>query len=121
MNYKKVLLSLLFISTLNSYAEDVKISEEIISKHIMDVIKDGWSDKNATLNRELISNAKGDMDETLRQLKTPITIDKRGSKSIILKPNKYRQLIAYIKFLEANHHKKEADKPCLSDEILAYF
>ena len=106
---KKLLLILLL--TVSTYANNSKIPEKICSKHFDKVIEHGWSDDNATLNVFIIKSGSRAIPKILGNLKTPL-IYKYYPKipDFLINRHKYKQLFAYVKYLEHKNRMDESDK-----------
>ena len=106
---KKLLLILLL--TVSTYANNSKIPEKICSKHFDKVIEHGWSDDNATLNAFIIKSGSRAIPKILGNLKTPL-IYKYYPKipDFLINRHKYKQLFAYVKYLEHKNRMDESDK-----------
>ena len=110
---KKLLL--LILLTLNINAEDIKVPNEICSKHFDKIIEHGWNEENATLNAFIIKSATHAIPKTLSNLRTPlIYIDdpknpNYPSPKILINRDAYKQLFAYVKYLEHENRMEEVN------------
>jgi len=111
---KKLLL--LILLTLTTYAENIKIPEEICLKHFDKVIEHGWSDENATLNAFIIKSGTRSIPKILTNLKMPLIyiddpkIPDFPIAKLLVNRGQYKLLFAYIKYLEQNNHMEEVTK-----------
>jgi len=101
-------ITLLILLTLTTYAENIKIPEEICSKHFDKVIEDGWSDDNATLNEFIIKSGSRAIPKILTNLRTPIMF--KDDPKVLINRDEYKQLFAYVKYLEHENRMEEVQQ-----------
>jgi len=111
----KLLLALLLFLPFQINAENIKIPNEICSKHFDKVIEDGWSDENVTLNGFIIKSGTRAIPKILTNLKKPLVLKDDSTvvykiPKILVNRDDYKQLFAYVKYLEHENRIDEADK-----------
>ena len=111
---KKLLLSILL--TITIYAENIKIPYEICSKHFDKVIKHGWNDDNATLNEFIVKSGTRAIPKFLTNLRTPLMFEHDPKipnyhiPKLLVNRDQYKQLFAYVKYLEHENRMGEVQK-----------
>ncbi len=76
------------------------------------VIKNGWSDKNKTLNQKIINLGKIEIPRIIKNLEQPLKPDENKSSiaplpKMILDQGDYTKLFAYTRYLESKNKIKE--------------
>ena len=105
-NINFILLSLLF-------AMNLVAKTDIHESQLTKITENGWSENNKTLNRKIIDYAKTEMPHILQNLDKPLLSTKKEGEvfsvpKFKLARDDYLMLMAYTKYLEANHRKGEA-------------
>lgn len=83
----KILLSLLIL-TVSLNADEISLQNKLNN-----IIKNGWSDNNRTLNQKIISHYKNNREEILKRIQKPLKITLSVRSDVLL-------LESYTKYLE---------------------
>ena len=111
---KKLLLLILLVTT--TYAENIQIADKICAKYFDKIIEHGWSDENTTLNAFIIKSETHAIPKILTHLQEPFIfeydpkIPNYPIPKILVNKGEYKQLFAYVKYLEYKHLPEEVDK-----------
>ncbi|NOR55587.1 MAG: hypothetical protein GQ531_05210 [Sulfurovum sp.] len=92
------------------------VPENIYPSQLDNIVANGWSDSNASLNRLIVTTAKSVMPVMLEKMKQPVLkgiVTKEEPfpiANIVLSKDDYLFIVAYIKYLEHNKEIDEAKK-----------
>lgn len=101
------IIKLFFLLTLGLWSDfELDIPNEVSIEQLQQIIKNGWNDKNETLNQFIIKHGEAVMPEAMQKMKKPL-IRAESSKNdifstpkILLSRDDYFFILAYVKYLE---------------------
>lgn len=108
---KKIIL-LLMLFNLPLLAFKLDVTDKINPKGLIDIVKNGWSDKNITLNGLVVKSAKKNLASFNEKITHPLLEAKGKDLSSIpsynLQSDDLLLMLAYVKYLEKNGKTQEA-------------